>query len=127
MLLGLFPPLMLLLSTIRVQSQARQTLEPLRKVLAPLRETGGDAETVESVIREVLARGGEHFRALTASEIDGALEPRGISDPDRGATSDWMRWAEQSRYGAAGKPPPSSLSELSELLARLSRRLERPS
>ena len=83
-----------------------------------------DAETVERVIREVLARGGEKFRALTANELEPTLEEVGVGAPDRSSAVSWLRWAEAARFGGASVQPPTTLDELGALLTRLDRQLE---
>ncbi len=121
----LLPPLALLASFVRTRQRRDGNRAPIRRILAPLREESAQsAETVERVVREVLSRGGERFRALTAAEIETRLTECGVAPADGAAMASWLRWAEASRFGGTTNAPPSGPEDLAELLSRLDRKLK---
>lgn len=125
MLAALFPPLALLAAWVRRRRSAEGSRAPLRRVLEPLCASAPhDAEVIERVVRQVLARGGDRFRAVTAAEVETRLEAYGVEPADRSATAAWLRWAEASRFGGTSDAPPASQKDLLELLSRVDRRLE---
>ncbi|MEO1170715.1 MAG: hypothetical protein AAFX94_01515, partial [Myxococcota bacterium] len=124
LLVGLLPPLLLVsrrLRHIRLPARSGSKRGPLRRILAPLEGGSGDADVVDKVIREVLARGG--LENAGSGEIQSALEEQGVPPADRDAADRWLRWIESSRWGAHQGAPPGPASELGALLGRIDQRL----
>ncbi|MEO0815549.1 MAG: hypothetical protein AAFY60_22000, partial [Myxococcota bacterium] len=119
-LAALFPPLVLAGLTLRDRRRSKRPKSSIGKLLAELHGLD-DAEQVEHVLRKVLARFGDEFRAVTAGELKRSLTSHGVDQDDSDGAARWLQWAEASRFGGSRESPPSSLKELSSLLVRVDR------